>query len=105
MDNKKQILSRIKQIIEATDPDATVILFGSHARGDSKEGSDIDLLVLINAETISYEDERRIKYPLYDLEFETGCIISPLVISRGDWEQRHSITPFYENVKQEGVLL
>jgi uncharacterized protein len=105
MDNKKQILSRIKQIIEATDPDATVILFGSQARGDNKEGSDIDLLVLINAETISYEDERRIKYPLYDLEFETGFVISPLVISRGDWEQRHSITPFYENVKQEGVLL
>jgi uncharacterized protein len=105
MDNKKQILARIKQLIWATDPGATVILFGSQARGESKEGSDIDLLVLINADKVSYEDEKRIKYPLYDLEFETGYIISPLVISRSDWERKHSITPFYQSVEREGVLL
>lgn len=49
--------------------------------------------------------KKDIKYPLYDIEFETGRIISPLVLSRHDWESRHKITPFYENVTNEGVIL
>lgn len=84
---------------------ATVILFGSFARGDNKKYSDIDILILVDQDKISYSDEKRIKYPLYDLEFDTGKVISPIVMSRKDWETRHSITPFYKNLKREGVLL
>ena len=105
MIRKREILSRIKQIVYNTDPEATVILFGSYARGDNKRDSDIDIIILVDKNKISYSDEKRIKYPLYDLEFETGKVISPIVFSRKDWETRHSITPFYNNVKREGVLL
>jgi uncharacterized protein len=105
MIKKQEILLRIKNIIDITEPGASVFLYGSYARGDNKENSDIDLLVLVDKDMISYSDEVKIKYPLYDLEFETGKIISPLVISRKDWETRHSITPFYLNVKREGIQL
>lgn len=105
MIGKRAILSRIKQIVNSTEPLATVILFGSFARGDNKKYSDIDILILVDKDRISYSDEKRIKYPLYDLEFDTGKVISPIVFSRKDWETRHRITPFYENVKREGVLL
>jgi len=105
MIGKRSILSRIKQIVNSTEPLATVILFGSFARGDNKKYSDIDILILVDKDKISYSDEKRIKYPLYDLEFDTGKVISPIVFSRKDWETRHRITPFYENVKREGVLL
>ena len=105
MIRKREILSRIKQIVYNTEPKATVILYGSFARGDNKKYSDIDILILVDKDVISYSDEKRIKYPLYDLEFDTGKVISPLVFARKDWESRHSITPFYKNVKREGVLL
>ncbi len=105
MIGKREILSRIKKIINNTEPLATVILFGSFARGDNKKYSDIDILILVDQDKISYSDEKRIKYPLYDLEFDTGKVISPIVMSRKDWETRHSITPFYKNLKREGVLL
>ena len=105
MINKKEILARIKQSVQNTEPQATVILYGSFARGDEKEFSDIDILILLDQEKITYSDETRIKYPLYDLEYDTGNVISPLIFSRKDWETRHSVTPFYENVKREGVLL
>jgi hypothetical protein len=36
---------------------------------------------------------------------ETGEIISPLIYSKNDWNSNYSITPFYENVKNEGVRL
>jgi len=105
MVKKRDILVKIKQIVNNTVPGATVILFGSYARGDNKKNSDIDVLILIDKEKVSYTDEKRIKYPLYDLEFESGKVISPVVFSREDWETRHSATPFYNSIKQEGVLL
>jgi predicted nucleotidyltransferase len=105
MIKKKEILARIKQSVQNTEPQATVILYGSFARGDEKEFSDIDILILLDQEKITYSDETRIKYPLYDLEYDTGNVISPLIFSRKDWETRHSVTPFYKNVKREGVLL
>jgi uncharacterized protein len=105
MRNSKKILLKIKQLINLTEPTATVILFGSRARGEQRKQSDIDLLILVDNDKVTYSDEQRIKYPLYDLEFETGKVISPIIFSRKDWETRHSITPFYNNIKKEGVQL
>jgi len=51
------------------------------------------------------KEEMKIAYPLYDIEFLTGIIISPLVLSKKDWKKRHKITPFYENVLNEGIVL
>jgi len=101
----KKILLKIKQLVNLSDPSATVILYGSHARGQNKEQSDIDILILVNSDKVSYSEEQKIKYPLYDLEFETGKIISPIIFSRNDWETRHAITPFYKNVKKDGIQL
>ncbi len=95
----------IKKLVKTTEPDATIILYGSYARGDNRKDSDLDLLILLDKDKVTREDEKKVKYPLYDIEFETGQIISPLVISKKDWETRHKITPFYDNILREGVIL
>ena len=82
-----------------------MILYGSYARGTFTEQSDIDLLILLDKSKISRDDETKIKYPLYDIEFDTGLIISPIVLSKNEWESQHKITPFYENVMREGIVL
>ncbi len=105
MNNMKDILLTIKDSVKSIDPTATIILYGSFARGDNDQNSDIDLLILLEKKRLTRDDEKRIKYPLYDIEFETGQIISPLVLSKYDWESRHKISPFYENVTNEGVIL
>jgi predicted nucleotidyltransferase len=105
MSNDVDIIKSIKNKIRSIDPKAKVILYGSFARGDNKDLSDIDLLILLEKDEISIQDKIKISYPLYDIEFETGQIINPLVLSRSDWESRHRITPFYENVINEGVIL
>jgi len=56
-------------------------LYGSYARGDNKINSDIDVLILIDKDKITFADARRVAYPLDDIEFETGKIISPLILS------------------------
>ena len=95
----------IKNSVKSKVPNSTVILYGSRARGDNRSDSDIDILILVDKERITREDEKKIKYPLYDIEFETGKVISPLVLTKSDWESRHKITPFYENITKEGVVL
>lgn len=66
------IPQQIKNSVAATAPGATLILYGSYARGDYNQESDIDLLVLLDKETISRDDEIKVTYPLYDIELATG---------------------------------
>ena len=73
--------------------------------GDHKSDSDIDILILIDKDKITSSDAKRLSYPLYDIEFETGKIISPLILSKKNWETKHRITPFYKNVRKEGIIL
>jgi uncharacterized protein len=103
--DKNHILQLIKASVHSTEPDATLILYGSYARGDNRDDSDLDILVLTNKDKLTRSDQKRIKYPLYDIEFQTGILISPLVFSKKDWETIHRITPFYDQVTKEGKML
>ena len=105
MTNQQTILDRIKRIVLDKDPLAKVYLYGSRARGTMKADSDWDLLILLDKDKITTEVERNVTSPLYDLEFEIGEVISPIVYSEKEWNSKHSITPFYSNVMREGKLL
>ncbi len=103
--DKNKILERIKNSVKATAPDATLILYGSYARGDNRPDSDIDLLVLVNKDKVTYEDRLKISSPLYRIELEIGVIISSFFYPKKEWETKHMATPFYENVTREGIAL
>jgi predicted nucleotidyltransferase len=105
MANQKNILDRIKGIVLSKDPSAKVYLYGSRARGTMNSDSDWDLLILLNKEKITTEIERNVTSPLYDLEFEIGEVISPMIYSEKEWNTKHRVTPFYSNVMKEGKLL
>jgi uncharacterized protein len=105
MKSKNDILLQIKQRVLSVEPEARIILYGSFARGEEKKDSDIDLLILINRQKVSFQDEKRISFPLFDIEYDSGQIISPLILSLSDWNDRHRITPFYKNIQKEGIEL
>jgi len=98
------IATRIRTEIKRIDPKAKVVLFGSRARGDAKKDSDWDLLILIDSLNIR-ESEDLFRDKIYDLELETGEIISMFVYNNNDWTSRHKITPLYKSIKKEGVVL
>ncbi len=103
--NYNTLIKKIKTSVTSTEPDAKIILYGSYARGDYNKNSDIDLLIIIPKNNITKKEEKKIKYDLYDLEFETGILISPLVFTEEKWKNRPFITPFFENIQKEGKIL
>ncbi len=41
----------------------------------------------------------------FELELEYGQAISTFVYSTTDWDGKHSVTPLYHNIKEEGILI
>ena len=105
MQQSINILKEITRLVIEKDSSAKIYLYGSRAKGNSHKNSDWDVLILLNKDKITFEIEKEITFPLYDLEFETGEIISPMVYSENEWNFKYKITPFYKNVMQQGILL
>ncbi|MCW3807621.1 nucleotidyltransferase domain-containing protein [Plebeiibacterium marinum] len=101
MGKDETIKQKIKQIVKEKAPRAEVYLYGSRARGTSTPESDWDILILLISSKITDTEEKEITYPLYDLEIDTGEVISPMIYTEEEWNNKYSVTPFYHNVMRE----
>ena len=83
-----------------------IIVYGSYARGDYREDSDVDIMILTK---LSEEEIRAIKNDIYDLAFEvemsTGIELSPIIKNEEQYEYWVDTLPFYRNVRDEGVVV
>lgn len=83
-----------------------IILYGSYARGDYTENSDIDLMILT---TLTDEEIERIEEKIYDLAFDFlmdyGVDISVVIKNEAQFNYWLGALPFYNNVQREGVVL
>ena len=83
-----------------------VLLYGSYARGDYHEGSDIDIMILVD---LSNDEIRtlsgRLSDMTFDINYDHETMIMPMVQNLdffNKWVRAH---PFYNNVNNEGVEL
>jgi predicted nucleotidyltransferase len=81
-----------------------VVLFGSKARGDTEAESDMDLLVLVDAESNEFRSELwRIAS---DVSLEHSVVLSPRVFGQARWaEARRMRLPLYRAIVEDGVSL
>lgn len=98
------ILVKVKELVKALDSEAEVILFGSRARGDYREDSDWDILIL-TPKAVNLKTEQAFRHKLFELELEYGQAISTFVYSMADWNGKHRVTPLYQNIEAEGITI
>jgi uncharacterized protein len=101
----RHLIDQIRLVIRETDANADAWLFGSRARGDSRADSDWDVLILVENKAITNEIEDKFRGPLYDLELETGEIISTFIYPKKIWNRNLVFSPLYKNIKKEGIRL
>ncbi|MCI8930871.1 MAG: nucleotidyltransferase domain-containing protein [Lachnospiraceae bacterium] len=83
-----------------------IILYGSYARGDFKQDSDMDIMILadIQPEEISNLADR-IYDITYDFEVKYEMEINPSIQSIQVYEQWKGVYPFFMNIEKDGVAV
>jgi len=82
------------------------ILFGSYARGDADLGSDIDVLLLVDASRQDILDQNwQIGSVAAELLLDHGVMVSPIVENREYFNKNIHLFPFYRNIEREGVKI
>lgn len=79
-----------------------IILFGSKARGDFHEESDIDLLLVTDLE-VSWDVRFQIYDLLYEIELQHDVVISPVIVSHKAFAKNKA--SFLRRAREEGVIL
>jgi predicted nucleotidyltransferase len=126
-DNERKALSEFKEKINEKYPGTELILYGSKARGDFDEESDIDVLALIDGvigkETKEYwvdikgKPTIRIVAPVdkiekdilgikFNVELKYDIVIGLDIESKEYWDSQFSkITPIHKNIDKDGVAI
>lgn len=84
-------------------PDGQVWLYGSRARGDAHEGSDWDILILLNKPKLEASDYD-VTYPFRELGWEIGEEISPHIYTKKQWDE-WTFLPYRKNVERDKYVL
>lgn len=91
----------LQQMYGAKKP--AVILYGSYARGEAHEHSDVDILLLFSEPVQPGPEIRRLSYLSAELNLRYQLLVSLQPTSE---EQFHSATgPFWKNVRREGIMI
>jgi len=101
----KPILEEIKENLSNVygDKIKSILLYGSFAKNQASEKSDVDILVVTSDELDSFVIRERLSEFLYDLFLEKGELVSLIVIPESTFASYRS--PFLLNVKEEAITI
>ena len=80
-----------------------MVLYGSYARGEETEGSDIDVIVLFKNADTAAASKTKISELAYSILVESDAFVSPVPMSELKYWMGRS--PFFINVKREGIFI
>lgn len=81
-----------------------IILYGSVARKQDTEESDIDIAIVLNKE-FTLENRAKFIEWIAELDLKYDRVFSVVDIEQEKYEKWRDILPFYKNIQNEGVVL
>ena len=101
--NLQNILAELRQSLTALYGTrlGDVVLFGSQARGDAVEGSDIDVLIVLQAEVWPGQEIARTGRIVAGLSLKYDVLLSTIFESEAAF--RRGGSPLLMNVQREGI--
>lgn len=94
----KELKRRLSEIVPLID----FKVFGSRARGDYDEYSDMD--VFIEVENLDESLKKTIRGIVWEIGFENSIYISPLIFTRYELEKSPlRASPIVKNINEEGI--
>ena len=108
MSDRNRILCEFRNKTKSIMGDSLkqMILYGSYARGDYRDNSDMDIMVLTELtddRIIQIEDE--IFDAAYDIELEYGVPISVNIKNEKHFKNWVNSLPYYSNIQKEGIII
>lgn len=86
------------------DDIVTILLYGSYARNEQSEQSDVDIVAIVNGNREELQLKlKRIWEESADVSLENDVVISPTVIPFNEYEKYKTELPYYMNIDKEGI--
>lgn len=83
-----------------------IILYGSYARGDNTEESDIDIMIVLNC---SIDEIKKLRHSTVEMasniSLEKDVFLSVLIRDKKNFENNLKFLPFYQNIAKEGITV
>lgn len=101
----KTVLTEVKRLLKSIYGDALkdIILYGSYARGDFTEGSDIDLIILLKDMKEPVVERKKYFDAIWELDLKHDTVISIIPFREEDYRTRR--LPLVLNAKREGFCI
>ena len=97
-----EIINIIRSVVRRYVDDAEIFLFGSRARGDFRDTSDWDVLVIVK-DAAGRDLSNAIDYELWNEGLDHGEQINTIVRTRSQW--KNNVSLFKKHVIAEGIRL
>ncbi|HKM28177.1 MAG TPA: nucleotidyltransferase domain-containing protein, partial [Anaerovoracaceae bacterium] len=82
------------------------ILYGSYARGDFDDESDVDIALILDTDRLEAKRYKaRLVQLMSELSLSNDILICISCIPNNEFEQYKSVLPYYKNIDNEGVRL
>lgn len=106
MTRHNQILSELKKLAHKVFENlpGAVFLYGSRARGEAKDDSDWDILIVTDDSIDNRDAYEKFAYPFTEIGWLLGAQITPLLYTRSEWDAEKN-TAFYLNVQNDAIRL